>query len=426
MTQIPLKLSLRVLLGIGCIWVSLPASADEVVTVSLLPASSGGQAAMSPRKIELSGKKPGVVTKEVIYRNTPRYGVLTLGDARENQIVVVLDAPATGKGAVRLFVDSNGNGDLTDEPALTMAQAPTSTAKTAATDSNNERYVARTLATARYNVAGRGGTLESGLAFTYWGGDLTVNREYNRAGTLKIGEKNYKVALADQGVSGTFDDFKHGEDDPAKVTILIDKNGDGVFNMKKESFDAVKPFRIGASVFEVASIDPRGTKVTLRRSGKALGSTITAKDLRVGGETIAFETDKFGGKPVMFPDDYKGKIVLLDFWAVWCPPCREEVPNIVRTYEQFHKEGFEILGVSLDRKGDDAKLKDFMKEFGMTWEQIFDGGYWKAEIAQLYGVNSIPHAVLVDGTTGTILAMGDELRGNGLQAEVEKALSKKR
>ena len=82
-------------------------------------------------------------------------------------------------------------------------------------------------------------------------------------------DKAYKFAIADQGVSGTFNDFKHTENDPAKVTILVDKNGDGVFNMKKEAFDAVKPFRVGASVFEVASIDPRGTKVILRRSGKA-------------------------------------------------------------------------------------------------------------------------------------------------------------
>jgi len=425
MTRHTLKLSLGALLGIGGALASLPASADEVVTVSLLPASSGGQAAMSPRKIELGEKKPDGVTKEALYRNTPRYGVITLGDAKENKIAVVLDAPTVGKGAVRLFVDNNGNGDLTDELALTMIQIGGSTTKRAVTDSGDERYTALALASARYNVVGRGGIVPSGLIFTFWGGDLTVNREYNRTGTLKIGEKAYKFAITDQGVSGTFNDFKHGEDDPAKVTILVDKNGDGVFNMKKEAFDAVKPFRVGASVFEVASIDSRGTKVTLRRSGKA-ASTVTAKDLRVGGETIAFETDRFDGKTVMFPDDYKGKIVLLDFWAVWCPPCRDEVPNIVRTYEQFHKEGFEILGVSLDRKGDDAKLKDFMQEFGMTWAQIFDGGYWKAEIAQLYGVNSIPHAVLVDGTTGTILAMGDDLRGNGLQAAVEKALSKKR
>ena len=429
MTRQTKTFTLSALLGIGSAVLTVPASADEVVTVSLTPSVSGGQAAMSPRKIMLDDKKADGSTKEPLYRNTPRYGLITLGDAKANKIVVVLDAPTTGKGAVRLFVDSNGNGDLTDDAPVTMTAQPVAVSKIStggAGGSAEPRYTARTAATARYNVAGRGGTLESGLLFTYWGGELTVNREYNRAGTLNLNGKAYKLALADQGIGGIFNDFRHGEDDPAKVTVLIDKDGDGAFNMRKEAFDAVKPFRIGGSVFEVASIDPRGTTLTLKKSGKKAGNTVTAKDLRVGGETIPFETDKFDGKAVAFPDDYKGKIVLLDFWAVWCPPCREEVPNIVRTYEQYHKEGFEILGVSLDRKGDDAKLKDYMKEFGMTWSQIFDGGYWKAEIAQLYGVNSIPHALLVDGSTGTILAMGDDLRGDGLQAAVEKALAKKR
>ncbi len=426
MTRHTHRLALGALLGVGsALMTTLPAVADEVVTVSLTPSANGGQAAMSPRKVELSDKKADGITHEPTYRNTPRYGSITLGDAKANKIAVVLDAPTTGRGAVRLFVDSNGNGDLTDDKPIVMTLQIGSTSKTVGAESN-ERYVARTLATARYNVAGRGGILESGLAFTYWGGDLTVNREYNRTGTLNLNGKAYKLALMDQGVGGTFNDFRHGEDDPAKVTVLIDKDGDGVFNMRKEAFDAVKPFRIGGSVFEVASIDARGTTLTLKKSGKKAGNTIAAKDLRVGGEVIPFETDKFDGKAVAFPDDYKSKIVLLDFWAVWCPPCREEVPNIVRTYEHFHSQGFEILGVSLDRKGDDAKLRDYMKEFGMTWSEIFDGGYWKAEIAQLYGIDSIPHSFLVDGNTGTILAMGDDLRGDGLQAAVEKALSKKR
>ena len=107
--------------------------------------------------------------------------------------------------------------------------------------------------------------------------------------------------------------------------------------------------------------------------------------------------------------------MLLDFWATWYPPYREEVPNIVAVYNQYHPRGFEILGVSLDRANQLNTLRQFMGQFGMSWAQIYDGGYWKAEVAQQFGVNSIPHAILVDGTTGKILAMGDDLRGSGLQ-----------
>jgi thiol-disulfide isomerase/thioredoxin len=421
MTRQNTRFTLSALLGISAAMLGGHAQADEVVTISLTPAATGGQPAMSPRKIELSETKAAGITREPLYRNTPRYGSLTLGDAKTNKILLVLDAAPNSKGMKRLFVDANGNGDLTDEQPLTLTASPAAGTRTTAGNAD-ERTTARAQVTARYNVAGRGGLVDSVLNFTYWGDELTVNREYSRGGVLKIGDKSYRIALVDQGVAGTFNDFRHDEDDPAKVTVLVDKDGDGKFNMQKEAFDAAKPFRI-LNKFEVVSIDPRGTTIRLKKSG----SSVTAKDLRVGGEAIDFEATKFDSKAtVAFPGDYERKIVLLDFWAVWCPPCREEVPNIVRVYEEYHDKGFEILGVSLDRKGDDTKLKDFMQEFGMTWDQIFDGGYWKAEVAQLYGVDSIPHALLVDGSTGTILAMGNELRGEGLEKAVKKALAKKK
>ena len=99
MTRQTQILSLSALLGIGGALLTLPAFADEVVTVSLTPSPNGGQAAMSPRKIELSDKKSDGITKEPLYRNTPRYGTITLGDAKANKIVVVLDAPSRQRGS---------------------------------------------------------------------------------------------------------------------------------------------------------------------------------------------------------------------------------------------------------------------------------------------------------------------------------------
>ncbi len=130
-------------------------------------------------------------------------------------------------------------------------------------------------------------------------------------------------------------------------------------------------------------------------------------------------------KTVNFPDHYKGKVVLLDFWATWCGPCRAELPNVRACYQKFHDKGFEVLGVSLDDREDGQKLRSFLMANKMTWPQIFDGKGWNADVAVKYGIKSIPRAVLVDGTTGIILVEGSGARGSNLAPAIEKALAAK-
>jgi peroxiredoxin len=132
-----------------------------------------------------------------------------------------------------------------------------------------------------------------------------------------------------------------------------------------------------------------------------------------------FDMKDTEGKPLSIAN-YKGKVVLLDFWATWCGPCVRELPNVIKTYDTYHKQGFEIIGISLDK--DQAKLASFTKDKNMTWTQYFDGLQWQNKLAVKYGVNSIPATYLLDGQ-GTII--GKDLRGEGLEQAVAKALAKK-
>lgn len=109
----------------------------------------------------------------------------------------------------------------------------------------------------------------------------------------------------------------------------------------------------------------------------------------------------------------RGKVVLIDFWASWCRPCRIENPNVKKVYAKYASKGFEILGVSLDR--DHAAWLKAIKDDGLPWKHVSDLGFWNNAAAQEYGVQSIPYTVLVD-RDGNILEKG--LRAHDLDARL--------
>ncbi len=90
----------------------------------------------------------------------------------------------------------------------------------------------------------------------------------------------------------------------------------------------------------------------------------------------------------------KGKAVLIDFWATWCGPCLRAMPDLIETYREYHDQGFEIIGISLDK--DKAQLEQYMQDNGITWQQYYDGLGWGNKMAKRFGVRGIPHIVLVD------------------------------
>jgi len=139
--------------------------------------------------------------------------------------------------------------------------------------------------------------------------------------------------------------------------------------------------------------------------------------LEVGQKFPGFSEQDVAGNPLSIAA-YRGRVTMIDFWATWCGPCKAEMPNVIATYQKFHGQGFDIIGVSLD--DDRNALVNFTQANGMPWAQFFDGQAWKNKLATQYGVHSIPMDYLLD-RHGIIL--GKELRGPALAEAVAKALA---
>jgi len=113
----------------------------------------------------------------------------------------------------------------------------------------------------------------------------------------------------------------------------------------------------------------------------------------------------------------RGRLTMIDFWASWCAPCREENRNVVKVYQQYHNKGFNILGVSLDSNNE--AWQKAIKDDGLLWDHVSDLKGWDSEIGKLYGLRSVPKTILVDAA-GTIVAM--DLRGETLEKKVAELL----
>jgi len=141
-----------------------------------------------------------------------------------------------------------------------------------------------------------------------------------------------------------------------------------------------------------------------------------AKKTAIGNAAPGFSQNDILGKPVSL-SSFKGKYVLVDFWASWCGPCRAENPNVVKAYQKFHSKGFDILGVSLDNEKE--KWADAVKKDNLNWAQVSDLKGWQNAAAALYGVQGIPMNFLID-KQGKIVGKG--LRGEDLEKKLEEEL----
>ena len=141
----------------------------------------------------------------------------------------------------------------------------------------------------------------------------------------------------------------------------------------------------------------------------------TAKKTGVGKMAMDFTQNDTLGIPVSL-SSFRGKYVLIDFWASWCGPCRQENPNVVKAFDAYNSKGFTVLGVSLDQPTAKDKWMKAIHDDKLTWTQVSDLKYWKNDVAVQYGIQAIPQNFLID-PQGKIV--GKNLRGEALNKKLE-------
>ena len=367
-----------------------------------------------PTPASLVAAKPAGVIKEPVYTGTPRYGILRFGNGPKSDTLVALDITEDGS---RLYIDSNQNGDLSD-------------------DGTGEWDVVREISGANVEFATRPVHVSWGnLAEEGEGGEYRIfifrRPETNgfsyatisgREGKAEFGEtpeadgKDYAFVLKEHTNDGLFTVPAKGDLTRRMVELCVDLDGDGTFKglMSKEGdkefrsperFNLADPFRIDGQWY-IARPSISGGELTITAvpsPGSDVASLPKPVEVRPllepGVPAPAFTVETPEGKPLSLAD-FKGRVVILDFWATWCGPCLSSMPGLEKLYQKVKDQNVEVLSLNVyDDKDSFAEWVAANRGTKYNFTFAFDPaekGSAESVAGQKYNVPGLPTLYLID------------------------------
>jgi peroxiredoxin len=267
----------------------------------------------------------------------------------------------------------------------------------------------------------------------------SLNDAKIKGSKTQVEDSTYQASLKPFGVrtEKLYADYKAAETagDKAKMAEL-DKENEQIYNeetafskayIKSNPSSYITPVILNSISYELDAnemesiinvLDTNVAKVQIIKDLKV--AVAVMKTVSVGQKAPDFTLNDVNGNPLALASKIGSKLLLIDFWAAWCGPCRAENPNVVKVYKEFSKKGFDVFGVSLDRTKD-AWIKAIADD-KLTWTHVSDLQYWGSAAAKLYAVRAIPANFLLD-EKGIIIARN--LRGDALYNKVKEVLTAK-
>jgi thiol-disulfide isomerase/thioredoxin len=376
---------------------AVPINAQEKVEEEFMVSGATRlQGGYSPIRAEMDEEADSVGKTPDDLKN-PKFGFLVQGDLKWQ---FILDEPEEGEA--KLYVDTNADGDFTNDPAAEW------------TSKKQGEYVMYN-GNASVEIAPE----KLGTVNMYRFDPTDTRREQLKNTLLyyfDYGTK-YKITIDGKTIeTGTAGSLSEGD------SLPLDRNDDGKTSRNYEMVKIGEPFNFTGTTYV---LNVEGGALKIAKADKELPMAPMPPDLRLGKQALNFSATTIDGEEIEFPTTFKGRVVMLDFWATWCGPCVAEIPNMKKAYASWHDQGFEILGISFDQEDKEEMLQEYRKKKELPWPQIYDGKYWDTVLGKKHDVSGIPFVLLVDGDTGEILGTSRELRGPKLAAFIgEKLLEK--